>query len=498
MERYLIVSKNMPFAPITFMNQHGTYTIEFSKEEAMRYVAFKNSKYEEPLFECVTVEEWEKRLVSPEFQAYCEAKEKIVGEITGSQLYKAITDDIYRDIAQNTDKNINGFSMPFEAESNEDYEVKLKKTLDDFLKEIDRPAFRNEGTLVDDVKEICQKVIVAYEAAKDNDRERAGSIICSILKEYEKNPFAITELDKSYAFRGVAPFGNLRQEGKEALYKRMMAGELSFFRARVVDNEVKLSEISEINYLSYSNRNLAKDLRFSSKNEVCLYLGTTSYVCAREMRWKKEGNLYLASYRFNEKGKKLKILNLVVLQSLLNGLSSDVSCKELHNDMIRVFPLVIATMFTVKTNDKVRRDEYGETIKSEYLLSQIIIEELKKAGIDGVAYLSRQGTSDFQYPHMVCVAIPITDADESKEYGSLSDCYEMTSPILFHGLEPDNMVKKKSYINEKYPKYMDSPLDKIENCLSKIEYGGKDIFYGDTIYSKVDDYLVNSEHIQVN
>ncbi len=34
---------------------------------------------------------------------------------------------------------------------------------------------------------------------------------------------------------------------------------------------------------------------------------------------------------------------------------------------------------------------------------------LHKEGIDGIAYLSRQGTDDFQYPQMVCLAIPVTD-----------------------------------------------------------------------------------------
>ena len=106
--------------------------------------------------------------------------------------------------------------------------------------------------------------------------------------------------------------------------------------------------------------------------------------------------MYLSSFKFNEEGKKLKILNLVVTQSLLNGTiprpMDNPYYVQLHNAMIRVFPLVIATMFTITSSDEERRKFDGENaIKAEYLLSQVIMNVLSKAGIDGVAYLSRQG-----------------------------------------------------------------------------------------------------------
>ena len=93
--------------------------------------------------------------------------------------------------------------------------------------------------------------------------------------------------------------------------------------------------------------------------------------------------------------------------------------KKIHNAMIRVFPLVIATMFSIKTSDDERAKKYNETIKYEYLLSQVLMNVLQKEGIDGVAYLSRQGNDDFQYPQMVCLAIPVTNINSEDEYGDL-------------------------------------------------------------------------------
>ncbi len=63
--------------------------------------------------------------------------------------------------------------IPFEAENNEDYEKKLKECLDAFVKEIDRPAFRNEGELVNDVKNICKMVKDAFDSSKMGDSEMA-------------------------------------------------------------------------------------------------------------------------------------------------------------------------------------------------------------------------------------------------------------------------------------------------------------------------------------
>lgn len=281
-------------------------------------------------------------------------------------------------------------------------------------------------------------------------------------------------------------------------YERMLSCELSLFRARVVGAEEELHEIEEINYLPYSKRSCAKDMRFSSKGKVCFYLGTTSYVCSKECRWNEKDNLYLSSVKFNEKGKKLKILNLVVMQGLMNGLiprdKKDSWQKDLHNAMIRVFPLVIATMFTIKTCDDKRKNLYGETTKYEYLLSQILMNVLKKEGIDGVAYLSRQGKDDFQYPQMVCLAIPVIDNDSENEYGNLINYYNMTKPVLYNNLDVDTSFEEKSYINTNYPEHSKYEGGETENYNAKVYYNSQEIFYQQTPFSRIDDYMVNQEH----
>lgn len=491
-EKYYIFNKKNPIAPLSVLGaRHNSQVIELTKEKANQLVEYLNHECGEETYFAMSESERMEWIQKPQFLEYAKQMDKISENIMDCPEINEIREKIYRE----KDKNINGLMIPFIAESNEDYENKLKEKLDLFIKQIDRPAFRKEGTLVKDVKDTCKKVLEAFDEAKNGRCERAEEIVAEILTDYKQYPFAVSELDKSYAFRGIAPFEELRQDwvAKEE-YEAMLDGELNFFRARVVGAEETICDLDEINYLSYSKRDRAKDLRFSSNGKVCLYLGVTSYVCSKESRWNGKDHLYLSSFKFNEKGKKLKILNLVVLQALLNGMISrpgdNCKHKELHNAMIRVFPLVIATMFTVQTTDK-ERENNGEEFKAEYLLSQILMNAIQKVGIDGVAYLSRQGKNDFQYPQMVCLAIPVTDTNEKEEYGKLIHDYVMTKPFLFNSFEKD--YQKKSYINESYPPYQKSL--RIENYTSKVECDGQTMFYQDTMFSKMDDYLVNQIHL---
>ena len=125
---------------------------------------------------------------------------------------------------------------------------------------------------------------------------------------------------------------------------------------------------------------------------------------------------------------------------------------------------------------------------------------LQKEGIDGVAYLSRQGNDDFQYPQMVCLAIPVTNINSEDEYGDLIKCYEMTIPVLFSEFDENMHFEKKSYINEKWPTHLKYELceGERENYSAKVDYEGEEVFYQETPFSRMDDYLVNQDHMKFN
>lgn len=126
-------------------------------------------------------EEWQRLLDSPQVGEF---ESELHDKFVQSPEIREI-EAISKSICDQFDKNINGFMIPFEAENNEDYEKKLKECLDAFVKEIDRPAFRNEGELVNDVKNICKMVKNAFDSSKMGDSEMAEKIVEEILEEYK-------------------------------------------------------------------------------------------------------------------------------------------------------------------------------------------------------------------------------------------------------------------------------------------------------------------------
>ena len=500
-EKYLIFNRTYPLAPLSQMDkQYNSRHWELNKDEAIKFVKEENEKLGEELFYFLSVPEYKlsvrERLLDAKFSN--ERDEKIQNILNKSPEYSKLCNMIDVDYAK-LDNNINGFSLPIAVQNNEEYKKKLQEILEKFISYINKPAFESEKNLIEDVKLICKKIIESLDLAISGQNDKSEAVLAELLKSYINHEFGVSELDKSYAFRGLAPFKELHSvTGKE--YDLMMSSNLSFFRGRTVNKKKneEVNNLKDICSLSYSEREKANDLRFSSKGEICLYLGTTTYVCSQECRWIKESqDLYMAAFKFNEKGKKLKILNLVISQFLINGIYNNGLDKEneykrhLQITMIKLLPLIIATSFTVKTSDEIRKNDYGESIKFEYLLTQRLIKSIQNADIDGIAYLSKQGENDLQYPHGVNLAIPMNDVSENKEYSSLYKCFEITLPILFD----ENKINKElignevSYINKHYPEYLNS--HSYPWLMSKVYYQGKNIFYGKTPFSKLDNYLIN-------
>lgn len=171
---------------------------------------------------------------------------------------------------------------------------------------------------------------------------------------------------------------------------------------------------------------------------------------------------------------------MTISQALINGIyDRNLDCNniiksKLQNAMLKIFPLVIATSFSVKNDEKV---------KYQYLLSQALMREANKNGIDGIAYLSMKGVDEFQYPQGVNLAIPAIDISEKNIYSEKCTGFSVSRPIMYSG---QTGKRKASYINQIYKKY-DS--NGVESYTAKLNMDGKMEFYGDTVWGKFDDFL---------
>lgn len=388
------------------------------------------------------------------------------------------------------DRNINITRLPIKVGTNAEYEVDIKIKLDEFFSAINKPAFVYDKNLIDDVSNNIDVVIDIFHGLKKGNRGTAKNLLKDFLKPFIAEGFLVNELDQSYAFRGIAPYQKLRTTGYDKSYEKNLSTRLTFFRMRTkgIGSSTVIESLGDIVHLPYKLAHRATEMRYSRAGYPCLYLGTTSWVCANECRWDKGSQeLYGSVFVPNEEGKKLKILNLAISQYLIDGIhhaksEADRDLRlDLQRAMIKLYPLVLAMSYAI--------DDSSRSVKYEYLISQCLMDVVLDLGIDGIAYLSAQGEDEFQYPHGVNLALPAYDLRETNQYSKYCNAFYISEPAKFDNQESN---RAKSYINEIYTKYRDGRTAgdiTSENFSSKIPLNGKMIFYGDTEYGKYDNYL---------
>ena len=385
------------------------------------------------------------------------------------------------------DNNLNGFSLPIKVSTNNEYRSKLEQKLWQYVEYLNRPDFVYQTGLLDYIRIECKLILDALDNLINGHEQNAETVMTQMLELFIGDSFLISDLDKSYSFRGIAPFLDLRRKGYDEHYDKIMNKELTFYRVRTkrIDDTEIISDVEHILHLPYNLRDKASSMRFSATGLPGLYLGTNTYVCSKECRWNGSDELYASVFIPNSQGKKLKILNLTISQALINGIYERIRddnndngrtlCK-LQNAMLKIFPLVIATSFSVESE---------EEMKYQYLLSQALMRVANRNGIDGIAYLSMKGIDEFQYPQGVNLAIPANDISDKNLYSEKCKGFKISKPILYCGQEGKGA---KSYINEINTKY-DS--NGFESFTSKLNIDGEMKFYGETCYGKFDDYIVS-------
>lgn len=379
--------------------------------------------------------------------------------------------------------NLNISRLPIKVSSNEEYETDLPQKLKEFLSNI-KGSYLNENiTLVNEFEKCCDIVEQSFLELKKGNDEKAEGYLKEYLNAFLKDAFLVSELDKSYAFRGVAPLKRLWSAGYENEYEKNLATELTFFRTRTRGKKdgKEIAELKDIVHIPYSLKSKATDMRFSRKEKPCLYLGTTSWICAKECQWDEcKEELFGAVFVPTPEGKKLKILNLTISQSLINGIQhyetskDNIIRQELLKSIAKIYPLVLAISYTIK--------DQSRPIKYEYLISQCLMDIIHDIGIDGVAYLSAQGEDEFQYPQGVNLALPAYDIIEEKQFSMYCSMFSICKPQKY---KKNATSTEKSFINMEYK----DPL----SYTSKITDNKKEVFYVDTEFSSFDNYLCSQE-----
>lgn len=300
--------------------------------------------------------------------------------------------------------------------------------------------------------------------------------IKKIIVKYYNSPYIVAPVNENYAFRGLAP-KKIRPKGfskeYDASYQKMLEHELSFFKARVATEKLGIIDMLHI---PFDKRNLVATQRFSIPGIPCIYLATTTYGSWLELGTPEADIFQVSAFKIPS---DLRILNLCLQWKFIYGIKKIIDVDKEFFDFLEIYPLIIATSYHVS--------EMGRRFKSEYIISQIVMQVCNELKIDGIAYLSKRTCDSYAYPQAVNLAIAVPYNTEYLYWSRANEIY-ITDPVRFSDfaiIENTNQCAShfSSYVNEIYK----------NNINNDIILAGKKMKYTNTGFSAFDEYLVKQE-----
>lgn len=374
---------------------------------------------------------------------------------------------------------LNKFSLPKTVTYDAEYENDLHNYLDEYYEYIltKIPDYEVHVNKIKDNIDLIKNCIHQYYNGKLNE---AYCCIKKILEAYIDSPYIVASIDENYAFRGMAP-KKIRAsiysgEEHDKIYKPMLEHELYFFRARINPEKI---DIKDMLHIPFNKRGMVATQRFSIAGLPCIYLSRTSFGTWLELGLPEPDVFQVSAFKIPT---NLKMLNLCIHQDTINGASNFINNekeKEGFLSYLEIFPLVIATSYHIQ--------EMNRKFKSEYIISQIVMQVCNELGIDGVAYLSKRIKDFDAYPQAVNLAIAIP-YNRGFSYWSRANEVWITEPVTFLDFCEMNITNEgvenfRSYVNEIYKK----------NYSNQITLGGNEVKYTDTKHSAFDEYLLGKE-----
>jgi len=441
--------------------------------------------------EIISVEEFMKRqneLINNEnfLKASDDLAKKIYNELHEALEGTDVGEQIKYDIAIR-DRNINGFPSTT-LFNNNDMTVKLWEKLDNYHEAlVDSKAFNYDDLLLNDLGDNIRLIKRAWHYYFDGKITRASKEIETILTKYVNDPFIVSSLDKSYALRQMACFDELNYNSLDAgsisemaskKYEAIKDHSLTLYRGRKCDHQLKSRK--EMVHRPYVRNEKIERQRFTCAGIPALYLCSTSYGCWLECG-RPEKDFYVSCFTPKDNGLKLKVLNLLDNQYLINGLS-DYGHEEhidLQRKLISLLPLTLATSF-----------KYADGKNEEqYIIPELVMRALENVDIDGIAYISKNLDSDLQFQIGINIAFPVYKKHLiDGGFGNICRCFDMTEPVLFDKSSVYTDNEAGSYIYDIY--FKEQNMFEYKPSVNKSD-GGEE--YGKTRFAEFDNYLANQE-----
>ncbi|RJR18585.1 hypothetical protein D5Y89_19290 [Salmonella enterica subsp. enterica serovar Schwarzengrund] len=222
----------------------------------------------------------------------------------------------------------------------------------------------------------------------------------------------------------------------------MCNSQRPLFRVRKSDRP--LSTRKDIFHIPFNQRHLVRAQRYSVAGLPCLYLGTSLYICWREMDKPDFDKLYISSFITDKEDDKSLLLNLSAdfLYKTRLFLKRKNAPKPIEKyststmlSYLALWPLILACNYLKKHNDASFIQEY--IIPN--LLMQWISRDINNNNIFGIAYRSTKLPANTDSRKGINVVLPPKARYEDiKGYDFcpvLSDKFKFTPPVSWQVLK---------------------------------------------------------------
>ncbi|QDK12124.1 hypothetical protein [Klebsiella aerogenes] len=223
---------------------------------------------------------------------------------------------------------------------------------------------------------------------------------------------------------------------------QICSSEKPLFRVR--KSERPLSTRKDIFHIPFKQRHLVKAQRYSVAGLPCLYLGTSLYICWREMDKPDFDKLYISSFITESHDEKSLLLNFSAdilyrrkffVEEKSNGTPKDEISSRTMLSYLALWPLIIACNYLKKHSDASFIQEY--IIPN--LLMQWISRDNNNYNIVGIAYRSTKLPANTDSERGVNVVLPpkarYEDMKENDFCPVLSDLFQCTPPVSWQVLK---------------------------------------------------------------
>lgn len=190
---------------------------------------------------------------------------------------------------------------------------------------------------------------------------------------------------------------------------------------------------AEMFHIPFNKRGSVKNQRYSINGMPCLYLGTSAYVCWEELNRPDFKDAWIS--RYEVENSNLKILNLTYTAHEIKSMLE----KE-REEALSKFEKFIS-MWIIKCGCSIIVKNKKRIFKEEYIIPQLLMQNIRKKKIDGIMYLSVKNnqTNRKNFLKAINLAFPADDYQMEKQRTqeiennylseNIKNTFSLTNPI---------------------------------------------------------------------